>query len=388
MYTYQSVIGELPFVDDPNFIEKINAVIKDHAIDFIYPAHDSVVLKLAQASRDGLLQCPVVTSSAETCEIARSKRASYEFFTDIIPVPKVYERSEVAEDVLPVFLKPDVGQGSKGTATAKTLADIDFYLEQDKTLLILENLPGKEYTIDCFTDTARKLLYCRGRERMRIAGGISVHSEFVHDVRFEEIANKINNALKFTGAWFFQVKARSNGELVLMEIAPRIAGTMGLDRAIGVNLPLLSLHTVSGTSVAVSQNNYEAIIDRALCNRFSISIEYDTVYLDLDDTIIFEGTVNPFIMAFVYQCQNKGKAVHLLTRHKSDLDATLRKYRLHGVFDSVIWLKNDSDEKHCYIDSKSAILIDDSFMERQKVAQACGIPVFDAHMIEVLMDKY
>jgi transposase len=49
-----------------------------------------------------------------------------------------------------------------------TKEEIDFYLKKDSTLLALEFLPGKEYTVDCFTDKNGKLLFAEGRQRIRI----------------------------------------------------------------------------------------------------------------------------------------------------------------------------------------------------------------------------
>ena len=51
----------------------------------------------------------------------------------------------------------------------------------------------------------------------------------------------------------------------------------------------------------------------------------------------------------------------------------------------IIWLK-ESDSKADYIKSKSSIFIDDSFSQRQEVANRHGIPTFDGSMIEGLFD--
>src|SRR5581483_1153568 len=79
-FVYENYIGGLPFVDDPNFIKILNEVIDANDIQFVYPAHDSVVLKLAQAKAKGLLHCAVITAPIETCEIARSKLRTYQAF--------------------------------------------------------------------------------------------------------------------------------------------------------------------------------------------------------------------------------------------------------------------------------------------------------------------
>jgi predicted ATP-grasp superfamily ATP-dependent carboligase len=388
MYVYENYISDLPYVGDEDFIEKINNVISDNHIDFIFPAHDSVVLKLAEEAAAGNLGCEVVTSSAETCAVSRSKAQTYKSLKGVVPTPKVFGSiDELEVDAFPVFLKPDVGQGSKGTFIAKSREDVAFYTAKDPSLLLLEYLPGIEYTIDCFTDRNGELLFSEGRVRNRISNGISVNSSAVEDERFTELALSINKALKFRGAWFFQVKQNQAGELVLMEIAPRIAGTMGLARCRGVNLVLLSLFDRIGYDISIIENNYSMTIDRALQNSYKHNIAYKHVYLDFDDLVILDGKVNPAIMAFVYQCINKKIQVHLLTKHKDDLDESLKKYHLSGVFDEVIWIRDDS-EKPGHITERDAIFIDDSFAERKIVQQTCNLPVFDSHMVEALMEKF
>jgi len=64
-FVYKNYIDDIPFADDPAFVEKINAIVNEHDIDYLFPAHDSVVLKLAQ-ERDKL-GCDVITSPVETC---------------------------------------------------------------------------------------------------------------------------------------------------------------------------------------------------------------------------------------------------------------------------------------------------------------------------------
>ncbi len=387
-FVYSDYIGGLPMVSDEDFTERINEVVDKYKINYIFPAHDSVVLKLAQEKAIGNLKCELVASPLTTCEISRSKQKTYQIFKDIIPTPKVYaDASTLKPDDFPVFLKPDIGQGSKGTHLAMNLEDVKFYTGKDLSLLLIEFLPGKEYTIDCFTDKNGNLLFSEGRERKRISGGISVNSIVVKDDRFKSLAEKINQTLSFRGVWFFQVKEDSNKQLVLMEISTRIAGTMALTRARGVNLALLSLFELIGYDVEPIQNDYNIIIDRALQNIYLHNIKYSHVYLDLDDTVIYDGKVNPYIMAYIYQCLNERIRLHLLTKHKEDLNVTLKKYRLNNIFDEIICIK-DKSEKPRHIQEGDAIFIDDSFAERKRVKETCKIPVFDSHMIEALMEKF
>ncbi|WHY91240.1 ATP-grasp domain-containing protein [Neobacillus cucumis] len=385
MYTYKNYIDGIPNVDDNNFIPSLNQIVEEYEIDFIFPAHDSVVLKLAQNHEH--LKAEVITSSEETCEICRSKKKTYEYFYGEAFIPHMYaDQNDVQE--FPVFLKPDVGQGSKGIALAKNREELEFHLSKPNNLLILEYLPGKEYTIDCFSDRHGELKFAGMRERRRIKSGISVNSFTLKiDSSVREIAEKINQKLKPRGMWFFQVKEASDGSFKLLEIAPRIAGTMSLYRNKGINFPLLSLYDRLGFDVEVIENDFTIEVDRALINRFSLDITYDKVYLDFDDTITLNGKINPYIFMFIYQCVTKEIEIVLITKHIHDIRETLKKLKISpDIFSEIIHIKQD-DEKHKYFNmDKSSIFIDDSHSERKKIKEKFGIPVFDIDAIECLID--
>lgn len=382
MFIYDNYIDNIPNIDDDEFINKINDIIIKYDIDCIYPAHDSVVLKTSQFREK--IKAKVVTSEYFTCDVCRSKRKTYEYFKNIILVPKMYTKEDIKESDYPIFLKPDVGQGSKGTQKLNNSEDmIYFYKSSDQ--LLLEYLPGNEYTIDCFTNFNGELLYVSGRIRGRISNGISVNSIQVNDERFLAIASKINNNLKFNGAWFFQLKENKNGELCLLEIAPRIAGTMEYQRAYGVNLPLLNLYNEDKINVSIIKNNYNCIMDRALSSKFKIDYKYKYIYIDLDDVIIQNKKINYEVIAFLYKSLNENKKIILITRHYQDPIKTLEKYHIGNIFYEIIYLKRKKEKKSTYIRHKNSIFIDDSFSERKDVYENKNIPVFDVNMIDTLL---
>jgi anti-anti-sigma regulatory factor len=380
-FVYKNYVGDVPDVDSDQFVPRMNELVVSRGIDYIVPAHDSVVLKLARNQES--LRAVAVTSDVRTCEVCRSKALTYRVLEGIVPTPRSYHGGDFP--VFPVFLKPDVGQGSRGTVKALSQEEIEFHVRRDPTLLRLEYLPGAEYTVDCFTDRHGRLLFSGARLRRRIQGGISVNSAEVRDPRFGEIAERINATLPLRGAWFFQVKERATGELVLLEIAPRIAGTMALFRVDGVNFVQLSLFDRMGMPVTVLRNNLPVEIDRALAARFRLGHQYSRVYVDLDDTLIIDGRVNTALIAFLYQARNQGKRITLLSRHRRDLRQTLHAAALsEDLFDEV-QLIGDTASKSAYIVGTDAIFIDDSFAERQEVSHARGIPVFSLDAVEALV---
>jgi hypothetical protein len=381
-YVFKNYVEGVPFVDDPGFIPALAKLARDERIDFIYPAHDSVVLALAQHA--DALPCPYIGSPVETCEICRSKRATLECFEKDLAVPALFGASDDAIP-FPVFLKPDVGQGSRGVHRADSRAEMDFYLQRDPSLLILEFLPGPEYTIDCFTDRHGQLRFVGARERVRISGGISVDTRPVPTEEFQPIAECINARLALRGAWFFQMKRRADGVPTLLEIAPRVSGCMGLYRNAGINFPLLSIFDRMGQEVGILEHGRRVEMDRALVSRYRVDVQYRHVYLDLDDTLLFDGAINPNVFVFLLQCRRRGVRIHVLSRHAGDMTETLRMHGLTAFVDDAVRVA-DGVCKSAHITERDAIFIDDSFAERKRVHEAAGIPTFAVDAVESLID--
>jgi len=379
---FREYVDSLPFVDAPDFIEALNRIIRDWQIHLVFPAHDSVVLRLAES--EDKLACPVIGSPWGTCAVCRSKTSTYERLANVVRTPRIWDRNE-QNLPFPIFVKPDAGQGSQGAMRVESRAELEAAIGRDPSLIVLEYLPGAEYTVDCFTDRHGVLRFAGARERVRTQGGISMDTRPVFDPVFREWAERIHGALLFRGPWFFQVKQASNGELALLEAAPRVSGGMGLYRNLGVNLPLLGVYDRLEIDVEIACNTFPIEMDRALYNRFLTPIEYDDVYIDFDDTLVIDGEVNPLLAAFIFQCRNRGIRIHLVSRHAGDLGATLRHYRLAGLFDSIVPV-GALASKSAHIAGKKAIFIDDSFAERKRVHEALGIPVFAPDAIECLLD--
>jgi carbamoyl-phosphate synthase large subunit len=286
-------------------------------------------------------------------------------------------------------MKPDNMYGSQGTRLVKTASEFLSFPPSPNDV-ICEYLPGPEYSIDCFSDRHGKLLFVGPRSRERVRMGTSMHSEIpCGEIKQElsTIALKINNAISMRGAWFFQVKADITGKFKLLEIESRIAGTMALNRVLGVNFPLLSVYDHFEIDVRVSFVETPVIIDRSLTNRYLHNIDYDTVYIDLDDTIIIKNKINLQVIHFIFQCINSKKSIVLLTKSTTEnLYEFLNSWKIYKLFDEIILL-DENDLKSNYIKDKNSIFIDDSYSQRMEVSRKHGILTFDPSMVEVLIDE-
>lgn len=326
-FVYDNHIDNLPFITDKSSVEEIarfDEAVRAYRFDCIYPTMDGVITVFSRYRKS---LTPVVAAPPyETTRITRSKRLTYELFEGILPIPTVYRAEDEIKNY-PVFIKPAVGQGSVGTLKVDSQERLHSMNAFTGDLLVTEYLPGQEYTIDCFTNSEGRLIYCKGRTRNRIKSGI------------------------------------------------------------GVNLPLLTLDSFNGLVIDdVCMNDYPIELDRAMYNVFKIRLHYRTVYIDYDDTIIVHGKLNLNAMKFLFQCIDAGKRLVLVTRHVgTDLGEELRLRKLDGLFDEIIHLDADRRKSDVISDS-DGIFIDDSYGERKDVATRRGIPVFDVNMIECLLE--
>lgn len=373
----------LPSIHENGWLVSLIELVQRLQIDYIFPAYDDVIVALSEVSDQ--IPAVIISSSAYTCKLTRSKSATYHALAGKVRVPVIYGVPNEINNY-PVLVKPDRGQGSQGVHRVNTPNEVHHAMRNVLEPIICEYLPGEEFTVDCFSDRERGLLFASARSRRRIRNGIAVNTTTEQLPEVWDIADIIGRAFDLRGAWFFQLKRASDGELTLLEVAPRIAGAMAAHRVMGVNFPLLSIFEHERLHINLLINHGQVELDRALCNRYRYCIDFNTAYIDLDDTLLFRGRVNLQVMKFIFHCINQGKVVKLITRHRSDLDETLRKHRLLNLFDDIVHISNDVP-KSSLITGRDAIFIDDSFSERMDVAQRCGIPTFDASMLEVLTER-
>jgi len=386
-WVYKNYIGDIPFISDPSFVDVLNQKIDEFGIDFIFPAFDSVILALSK-NRDRL-HAKLLTCPHETVELCRSKSKTYARLAGCDFLPKIYTTPEEIE-YYPVIIKPAESQGAQGFMILENEGQLRHELSiRTDEQVVCEYLPGEEYTIDCFTDRHGKLRYASCRNRHRIKNGISVNSSIMKpDERVLEIAEIINQRMEFRGVWFFQLKRNVVGDYRLLECATRVAGTMCVERAAGVNLPLLTVFDALDYEVDLPEQLGHVVVDRALHNVFKLDIDFDEVYMDFDDTVIVHDRVNFTVLRFIYQCVEKKIPVILLTRHETDIITDLKARRIAPeLFDEIICLPRSERKIDHVSPSEKALFVDDSFAERKSMHEAYGIWTLGVDAVEALLDE-
>lgn len=381
MFVFDNYISNAPYINDNNFINFFQDIVNKYDIDFIYPCMDIIINHFI--NNQDKFNCKIISSPKETVNICTSKLKTYNKLKDVVLVPNVLTKGNITE--YPVFSKPEIGASSRGTVKINNYRDLEYWTNVYPNNLLLEYLPGDEYTIDCFTDKKRNLLFVGPRKRNRITNGISVCTTIVKDPKLFELATKLNNELTFNGSWFFQVKKNNLGEYCLMEISSRFGGSSVIHRLLGVNFSYLNILNELYDNIQIIFNDFNIQFDRSLDIKTKIDLNYNNVYIDFDDTIIVNNKINLEAIQLIYKCINDNIRVILITKHDGDIYKTLKKYNISfDLFDDIIHLKN-SDEKSEFITLSNSIFVDDSFSERNKVINTLNIPTFSVENIKLLL---
>jgi hypothetical protein len=387
-FLFEKTIFDIPMIkDEVFFINELNKIIDENKIDYIYPAYDIIHWFLSK--NKSKINAKILVSDFETCDVCISKTRTYNLLKNVIDVPRFIDEEAAEIEVFPMFMKPDDGCASRDSYKICNVEELNFYKKRVKNYILLEYLPYDEFTIDCFTNSNGKLIFSAARQRKKTIAGMSVYTKNVLNVDFTPYANKINNLLKFNGAWFFQMKYDQNMNLKLLEVAPRIPGAMSLYRNKGINFPLLTLRQFQGEQINnVLLNNYEIECYKVYESKYITTLLYDYIYIDLDDTIIIKNKVNVTAIQFLYQALNQKKQIYLITRNIFPI-SILEKFKISKDIFNKIMIVKPEEKKSSYITYYDSIFIDDSFKEREDVYTTKNISVFNLDMIESLLNtKY
>lgn len=367
---FPELVADAPRADDPGLAGYLLDVARRVGAELVLPAHDEAMEAVAALRAHGLL---VVGPDPELAAVLRLKSATYDALEGEDFLPRRYTAHTLPDRGYPLFGRPDRGQGSVGAMRLENREQALAFLSGPAAGIVTEFLPGAEYTIDCYSDRTGQLLSLIARERLRIRSGICVRVAEADPEPFRAVAERINARLHPHGPWFFQLKRDASGTPRLMEVANRIAGTMGYDRVRGLNLVEMALFEALGLPVAAPLPGPcpEFSYDRALCERVRWRAPLpEQVFVDFDDTIVLpDGRLNHELVGVLFGLRSRGVEVILLSRHAGDLRQRLDGLGLAGLFARVEHLDEGASKAAFLPEGAFTVFLDDSFAERQAVAR-------------------
>lgn len=276
---------QLPKASDENFISELLSICKERSVDCIMPLVTRELPLFAEHQKDFEAQgVQVLVSNAEAIAIANNKSNCYRFLKERgIEVPPFFVVKDIGQfihaasqlgypDQAFVF-KPSVANGSRGVRVVRDALDETELLFQHKPyqldisyahalnilsarpfpeLLLSAYLPGDEYSVDCLAHQGEARLIVP-RIRKKMINGISVQGEFTDDRSIIGYCRSIIAAIGLHGNIGLQVKYGADGKPYLLEINPRVQGTIVSALGAGVNLPLLAIKQAVGWPVSAEE---------------------------------------------------------------------------------------------------------------------------------------
>jgi len=264
------------------YIPEMLKIAEKENIDVILPLSTYELMSLSK-NKDKFvdLGTEVMVSDPEPLEIANNKGKLYEFLRERdIPTPDaitVESLSEFERSIFkfgypdaPVCVKPQISKGSRGFRILRGDVDrLDLFLNSkpDSTittfeemisilenaepfpkLVVMEYLPGKEYSVDLLVKNGEPLITIpRARDVIKL--GISFIGTVEYNEEVAEMANKIIRAIGLDYNINLQLKYSSEGIPKIIEVNPRVSGTIVLCTGAGVNMPYLGVKMALGEEI-------------------------------------------------------------------------------------------------------------------------------------------
>jgi len=261
----------VPAGADPDFTDVVLATCVTLGVTVILPTVDAELQPLARAREDfAAAGIELLLAPAAALDIILDKLSLARHCAGVVRVPRTEPFGPAIDPAgwtYPVIVKPRRGSGSRGVATVETAAALAA-LARSPALIVQEFLPGDEFSVDVLADAAGRVIASVPRLRARVDSGVSVGGRTVHDPEVENFGRAVAQATGLTYVANVQCRRDRDGRPALLEVNPRMPGTLGLTIASGVDMPRLALAALLGRPVPATMDFCERAVVRFLDERF------------------------------------------------------------------------------------------------------------------------
>ena len=285
----------VPRGDSPEYVDVLLDICKKEQVSIVLPIMSVELNSLSEnKKRFEEIGTKVSVSSIDSLAIANDKLKLFDFLkSNSITCAKYYavnsfedlENSvnDLGYPFKPVCVKLVNGSGSRGFrildeshskfesfihskptscyTTFKELKDTLCEADVFPELLVMEYLPGREYTVDLLADNG-KTLYCCCRKSLNMENSIMLDGEITNNNAIKDLCSIIVEKLKLDGNIGFDIREREDGTPIIMECNPRITAGVPFFAAAGVNLPYLNIKRLLGEEMPVVSEKEGLIIRR------------------------------------------------------------------------------------------------------------------------------
>lgn len=285
----------VPRGDDPQYVDTILEICKKENVDIVLPI---MSVELEALSRNikkfEEVGTKVSVSNIASLEIANDKLKLMNYLKDNnFPYAEYQSVKTIDELSIAVAkmgypnkklcIKATNASGSRGfrILDANTSRYDKFFYDKPSTseiniddflsilrekqefpeLLVMEYLPGNEYSVDALVNNG-KVLQCCCRKSLRMENSIMLDSEVVNHPEIVKLCTDVIEKLGLDGNIGFDIRENSNGQAMIMECNPRITAGIAVFYHAGINLPYLCVKKLLGEKLPDLTLKYGTIVKR------------------------------------------------------------------------------------------------------------------------------
>lgn len=267
---YSTFVKKRFFLPDPIqhpdlYFRKLNELIEQEKYQFILPLEESTMLILFRHKTLLRPQTKLLLPEEKSFRLANDKMEVILLARKLgIPLPETtFSETLQAEKIkaefkFPLILKPRTSSGSRGIRKvvdySKLSQEFNKVAEKYGPPLIQEYIPGKSLGLGVGLLAEKgKCIWLYSYKRLRefpVNGGPGTLREITHHPEIKKYAADLIQALNWTGPAMVEFKMDPRDQVPkLMEINPRIWGSIELARAGGLNFPDAMLKMTAGIPI-------------------------------------------------------------------------------------------------------------------------------------------
>lgn len=256
---------QIPRPSNIKYVLELSSICEKEDVDVLLPQNTAELPVLADHRQQfEAIGTRVVVSGKQSIKIANNKFELLRMAARIgVPVPgfSLVDNFETLTEQarkwgwpkLPVVVKPPVSHGMRGLRIIEEAIDLKdmfysekpsgIYLKMDNLhdmlgscfppLLVMEHLPGPEYTVDIL-NTGNIIVIPRRRDLIR--SGVTFNGTIEKNKEIIEYSESLSREAGLKYAFGFQFKLDKDNVPKLLESNPRIQGTMILATLAGANI--------------------------------------------------------------------------------------------------------------------------------------------------------
>lgn len=272
----------VPRANEDGFIDEIIKVCEAEGVQVVIPIVTQELWQFA-ASKDEFRRRNIGVSvmDYDLLQVANDKARLIEAIEASGLQTADFEVVQKPEDVLPacqrlgypdkpVVVKMTTGNGSRGVRILDpnqsprslffeskpnsqyvSFDDLERIMtdgQEIPELLVMEYLPGDEWGVDVLADNGR-ILAGASRRGLKVVSSNFMECVMEHNEQAYKLCEEVVERLGLDGSLGFDLKERADGTALIMEINPRLTGSIALNAVAGLNLPYLRVKHLLGEEI-------------------------------------------------------------------------------------------------------------------------------------------